>query len=51
MFLNGLHNEIQLQLLNCDYANFQKLVDKAIVVEKKQTEITKKGKQKKSFSG
>ena len=33
LFLNGLHNEIQLQLLNCDYANFQKLVDKAIVVE------------------
>ena len=35
LFLNGMHNEIQLQLLNCDYANFQKLVDKVIVVENK----------------
>ena len=51
LFLNGLHNEIQLQLLNCDYANFQKLVDKAIVVENKQTEIEKEGKRNMSFSG
>ena len=51
LFLNGLHNEIQLQLLNCDYANFQKLVDKAIVVENKKTEIEKEGKRKMSFSG
>ena len=51
LFLNGLHKEIQLQLLNCDYANFQKLVDKAILVENKQTEIEKEGKWKMSFSG
>ena len=51
MFLNGVHDKIQLQHLNSDYANFQKLVDNAIVVENKQTEIEKEGKQKISFSG
>jgi hypothetical protein len=39
LFLWGLHNEIQLQILNTDYANFQKLVDKAIIIESKQAEI------------
>jgi hypothetical protein len=34
-FLNGLHNQIQVQLLNTDYTSFQKLVDKAIIIEAK----------------
>jgi hypothetical protein len=46
LFLHGLHNEIQLQLLNTDYANFQNLVDKAIVIEGKQAEIERDGKRK-----
>jgi hypothetical protein len=40
------HNEIQLELLNTDYANFQKLVDKDIVIEGKQAEIERDGKMK-----
>jgi len=51
LFLNGLHNDIQLQLLNTDYSNFQKLVDKAIIIEGKQTEIERDGKRKLSFTG
>jgi hypothetical protein len=31
MFLKGLNDEIQFQLLNTDYVDFQHLVDKAIV--------------------
>jgi hypothetical protein len=34
-FLNGLNDEIQFQLLNTDYEDFQKMVDKAIIVEKR----------------
>jgi hypothetical protein len=33
MFLNGLNNVIQFQVLNTDYADFQHMIDKAIVVE------------------
>jgi hypothetical protein len=51
LFLHGLHNEIQLQLLNTDYANFQKLVDKAIVIEGKQAEIERDGKRKLQLTG
>jgi hypothetical protein len=50
-FLNGLHDEIQFQLLNTDYEDFQKMVDKAIVVENKIKEMEKNGKRKISFSG
>jgi hypothetical protein len=32
-FLNGLNDEIQFQLLNADYEDFQRMVDKAIIVE------------------
>jgi hypothetical protein len=35
MFLNGLNDDIQFQLLNADYADFQHVVDKAIVIENK----------------
>jgi hypothetical protein len=51
VFLNGLNDDIQFQLLNTDYADFQHMVDKAIVIESKIREIEKDGKRKVSFSG
>jgi hypothetical protein len=45
-FLNRLHNQIQVQLLNNNYTSFQKLVDKAIIIEAKQVEIERDGKRK-----
>jgi hypothetical protein len=51
VFLNGLNDDIQFQLLNTDYANFQHMVDKAIVIENKIKEMEKDGKRKVSFSG
>jgi hypothetical protein len=51
VFLNGLNDDIQFQLLNTDYAYFQHMVDKAIVVENKIREMEKDGKRKVSFSG
>jgi hypothetical protein len=50
-FLNGLNDEIQFHLLNTDYEDFQKMVDKAIIVENKFKDIEKNGKRKTSFSG
>jgi hypothetical protein len=50
MFLNGLNDDIQFQLLNTDYADFQHMVDKAIVIENKIKEMEKDGKRKVSFS-
>jgi hypothetical protein len=51
MFLNGLNDDIQFQLLNTDYADFQDMVDKAIVIENKMREMEKDGKRKVPFSG
>jgi hypothetical protein len=51
VFLNGLNDDIQFQLLNTDYADFQHMVDKAIVIESKIKEIAKDGKRKVPFSG
>jgi hypothetical protein len=51
VFLNGLNDDIQFQLLNTDYADFQHMVDKAIVIENKIKEMKKDGKRKVSFSG
>jgi hypothetical protein len=51
VFLNGLNDDIQFQLLNTDYADFQHIVDKAIVIENKIKEMEKDGKRKVSFSG
>jgi hypothetical protein len=51
MFLNGLNDDIQFQLLNTDYADFQHMVDKAIVIENKIREMGTDGKRKMSFSG
>jgi hypothetical protein len=51
MFLNGLNDDIQFQLLNTDYAYFQHMVDKAIVIENKIKEVEKDGKRKVPFHG
>jgi hypothetical protein len=51
VFLNGLNNDIQFQLLNTDYTDFQHMVDKAIVIESKIKEMEKDGKRKVPFSG
>jgi hypothetical protein len=51
MFLNGLNDDIQFQLLNTDYADFQHMVDKAVVIENKIKEMDKDGKGKVSFHG
>jgi hypothetical protein len=51
VFPNGLHDDIQFQLLNTDYADFQHMVDRAIVIENKIKEMEKDGKRKVSFSG
>jgi hypothetical protein len=49
MFLNGLNDDIQFQLLNTDYADFQLVVDKTIVIENKIKEMEKDGKRRVSF--
>jgi hypothetical protein len=50
-FMNGLNDEIQFQLLNTDYADFQRMVDMAITVENKLKEMERHGKWKMSFQG
>jgi hypothetical protein len=49
--VNRLNNEIQFQLLNTDYEDFQRMVDKAIIVENKIKEMEKNGKRKMPFLG
>jgi hypothetical protein len=51
VFLSGLNDDIQFQLLNTDYADFQHMVHKAIIIENKIREMEKDGKRKVSFSG
>jgi hypothetical protein len=51
VFLNGLNDDIQFQLLNTDYAYFQHMVHKAIAIENKIREIEKDGKRKVPFPG
>jgi hypothetical protein len=51
MFLEGLNDDIQFQLLNTDYANLQHMVNKAIVIESKLKEMEKDGKRKMPFPG
>jgi hypothetical protein len=51
VFLNGLNDDFQFQLLNTDYNDFQQMVDKAIVIENKIREMEKDGKRKVPFSG
>jgi hypothetical protein len=50
-FLNGLNDETEFQLLNTDYEDFQKMVDKAISVESKIKQMEKNGKRKTTFFG
>jgi hypothetical protein len=49
--LNGLNDDIQFQLLNMDYTDFQHMVDKVVVIENKIKEMQKDGKRKVSFHG
>jgi hypothetical protein len=49
MSLEGLNDDIQFQLLNTNSADFQHMVDKAIVIESKLKEIEKDGKRKMPF--
>jgi predicted PolB exonuclease-like 3'-5' exonuclease len=51
MFLEGLNDDIQFQLLNTDYNDFQHMIDKAIAIESKLKEIEKDGKRKMPFPG
>jgi hypothetical protein len=51
MFLNRLNDDIQFQLLNTDYTDFQHMVDKAIVILNKIKQMEKDGKRKMSFYG
>jgi hypothetical protein len=51
MFLEGLNADIQFQLLNADYADFQHMINKAIVIESKLKELEKDGKRKLPFPG
>jgi hypothetical protein len=51
MFLNGLNDDIQFQLLNTDYTDFQHMVHKAMVIENKIKEMEKDGKRKVTFHG
>jgi hypothetical protein len=46
MFLEGLNDDIQFQLLNMDYVDFQHMIDKAIVIESKLKEMEKDGKRR-----
>jgi hypothetical protein len=50
-FLNGFNDEIQFQLLNTGYEDFQRMVDKAIIVENKLKEMEKNSKRKMPFQG
>jgi hypothetical protein len=51
IFLEGLNDDIQFHLLNADYADFQHMIDKAIVIESKLKEMEKDGKRKMPFDG
>ena len=48
LFMEGLNDGIQYQLLSHSFANFQLLVDKALVIENKRREIEDK---KRKFQG
>jgi hypothetical protein len=45
MFLEGLNDDIQFQLLSTDYTDFQHMVGKAIVIETKLKEMEKDDKE------
>jgi hypothetical protein len=43
-FMNGLNDEIQFHQLNTDYEDFQRMVDKATIMENKLKEMERHGK-------
>jgi len=45
LFLNGLYDELQLQLMSNEYPNYHTLVNRAIVVDNKRKEMDAKRKQ------
>jgi hypothetical protein len=49
MFLEGLNDDIQFQLLSTDYVDLQHMIDKANVIESKLKEREKDGKRKMPF--
>jgi hypothetical protein len=49
VFLEGLNDDIQFQLLKTDYVDFQHMIDKAIVIESKLKEMEKDAKRKMPF--
>jgi hypothetical protein len=51
IFMDGLNGDIQFQLLNADYADFQHMINKSIVIESKLNEMEKDGKRKMSLPG
>jgi hypothetical protein len=51
MFLEGLNCDIQFHLLNADYADFQHMINKVIVIESKLKEMERDGKTKMPFPG
>jgi hypothetical protein len=51
MFLEGLNDDIQFQLLNAYYVNFQHMVGNAIIIESKLREMEKDDKRKMPFLG
>jgi hypothetical protein len=50
-FLEGLNDDIQFQLFNIDYVNFQHMIDKALVIESKLKKMEKDGKRKMPLPG
>jgi hypothetical protein len=50
-FLNGLNDEIQFQLVNIDYEDFQMMVDKAFIIENRIMEMEKNSRRKMAFHG
>jgi hypothetical protein len=49
MFLNRLNDDVQFQLLNTNYADFQHMVNKVLVIKNKIKEMEKDGKHKLPF--
>ena len=48
LFMEGLHDGLQYQLLSHTFANFQQLVDKTLVIENKRCQMEDK---KRKFQG
>jgi hypothetical protein len=51
LFLKGIYYDLRLQLKGNNYANFQELVNKAIVLDNERKEMDRKRKMKVQGSG